>query len=173
MQAMVAARIKILDTCPGGLKASRRRLQTMNDHLIGRSNTASASSANSGTIDRQEGEQLKISFQKLLPTSDFGCVADSCSVSAVAAAAEQPEAIAVVGLALRKHQLIVLEGGATMAQLRAVHQMCNRALGYEGVIPPPDRQNFSRLPSSANPSTNLAMRSFPGKKLLSRLCAHY
>jgi hypothetical protein len=141
-------------------RADKRRLAVVAAHV----QPARVTSTALGT-DGEEQAGRSVTFAPLSDAA-FGCeLSEGWTIARVAAVADQPDAVAAMRAALQKHQLIVMGGGGSMAELRAVHVCANEALDCKATIPPPDRQNFSRRPGTANgttPSTNLAMRSFPG-----------
>eukprot|EP01043_Picozoa_sp_COSAG02_P073621 COSAG02_NODE_14389_length_1277_cov_1.379457_1_plen_297_part_00 len=140
---------------------SKRRLAMVSAHV-------QPARVSSTALETDPGEQAGRSVT-VAPLSDaaFGCeISEGWTIARIAAVAERPATIAAMRAALQKHQLIVMGGGGSMAELRAVHICANQALDCKATIPPPDRQNFSRRPGTAtgNGTTpaNLAMRSFPG-----------
>jgi hypothetical protein len=147
---------------PAHTPRRRWRLQRLAAHLGSPASTLSAAAA--AAPQQEDGHAAAaIAFVPLDGggSDGFGCrLADGCSVVAAAAVADEPATVATMRKALETHQLIVMDGGGSMAELRAIHICANKALSCEADIPPPDRQNFSRRPGSSG--TNLAMKSFPG-----------
>ena len=134
---------------------SKRRLAMVSAHV--QPGRVSSTALETGP-EEQAGRSVTV-----VPLSDaaFGCeISEGWTIARIAAVAEQPDTVAAMRAALQKHQLIVMGGGGSMAELRAVHVCANKALDCMATIPPPDRQNFSRRPGTT--PANLAMRSFPG-----------
>ena len=108
------------------------------------------------------GRQLRVGA---LTGSGFGAAVLGVDIAGLAAAAERSETVEAVRGALAAHQLLVLEGGASMEQIRAVHVCAHRALGCEPMIPPADSAGgggVQALDRAANDSGNLDFATFPG-----------